>query len=110
MQFNRKFQSLNTYKTNNTGKDVTREFKSFDINVLRYRREKLSDYIQIVPPSVQALTRERELFNRTHQVTSNNLFQLKNGMNNSSSDLEQPLPVEERNEHHHQLRLYQPPG
>lgn len=85
MQFNRKFQSLNTYKTNNTGKDVTREFKSFDINVLRYRREKLSDYIQIVPPSVQALTRERELFNRTHQVTSNNLFQLKNGMNVTTS-------------------------
>lgn len=64
---------------------MTREFKSFDINAVRYRREKLSDYIQIVPPSVQALTRERELFNRTHQVTSNNLFQLKNGMNATTS-------------------------
>ena len=85
MQFNKKFQSLNTYKTNNTGKDVTREFKSFEINAIRYRREKLEDYIQIVPPSVQALTRERELFNRTHQVTSNNLFQLKNGMNVTTS-------------------------
>lgn len=39
MQFNKKFQSLNTYKTNNTGRDVTREFKSFDINATRYRRE-----------------------------------------------------------------------
>lgn len=81
MQFNKKFQSLNTYKTNNTGRDVTREFKSFDINATRYRREKLTDYIRIVPPAVQALNKERELFNRTHQATSNNLFQLKNGMN-----------------------------
>lgn len=34
-----------------------------------------------MPPAVQALNKERELFNRTHQATSNNLFQLKNGMN-----------------------------
>lgn len=39
MHFNKNFQSLNTYKTNNTGQDVTKEFKSFDLNERRYGSE-----------------------------------------------------------------------
>lgn len=81
MHFNKKFQSLNTYKTNNTGQDVTKEFKSFDLNERLYSSEKLTDYIHISSLYPHELNRERELFNTTHQATSNNLFRLKNGLN-----------------------------
>ena len=81
MHFNKNFQSLNTYKTNNTGQDVTKEFKSFDLNERRYGSEKLTDYIHISSLYPHELNRERELFNTTHQVTSNNLSRLKSGLN-----------------------------
>lgn len=81
MHFNKNFQSLNTYKTNNTGQDVTKEFKSFDLNERRYGSEKLTDYIHISSLYPHELNRERELFNTTHQVTSNNLSRLKSRLN-----------------------------
>ena len=81
MHFNKNFQSLNTYKTNNTGQDVTKEFKSFDLNERRYGSEKLTDYIHISSLYPHELNRGRELFNTTHQVTSNNLSRLKSGLN-----------------------------
>lgn len=81
MHFNKNFQTLNTYKTNNIGQDVTKEFKSFDWNARRYSSQKLTDYIRISSLYPHELNRERELFNNTHQATSNNLFRLKNGLN-----------------------------
>ena len=47
MHFNKNFQSLNTYKTNNTGQDVTKEFKSFDLNERRYGKRKTELTISI---------------------------------------------------------------
>lgn len=84
MHFNKHFQSLNTCKTNNTGQDVTKEFKSFDLNERRYRSEGLTDLIRIGSVYPHELSRQRELFNTTCQVTSNNLFKLKNGMSLTS--------------------------
>lgn len=80
MHFNKNFQSLNTYKANNTGLDITKEFKSFDRNERKYSREKLADYIRISSIYPHELNRERELFNTTHQITSNNLFRFKSGL------------------------------
>lgn len=80
MRFNKKFQSLSTYKTNNAGVDVTKELHSFDSRSLQYEEQKLSDYIDITPSYPLELDKSRQVFNRTHQVTSNSLFQSKKGI------------------------------
>ena len=79
MRFTRKSQSLNTLKSNNTGEDTSKELRSFDVNEVRNRRNLLPDYVDVIPPYSMGLNRDRELMNITHQLTSHNLFKLKNG-------------------------------
>ncbi len=78
MRFTKKLQTLNTYKTNNTGSDIARETTSFDIRDFSRRSDRLPDYITVTPPQSLGLKRNRELFNRTHQLTTHNLSKLKN--------------------------------
>lgn len=79
MRFNKKRQSMNTFKTNNTGQDISKELNSFNLNALRNQGKLLSDYIETEPPYSMGLSRNRELLNQTHQVTTHNLFKLNNG-------------------------------
>ncbi|MCD8031171.1 MAG: TonB-dependent receptor [Bacteroides sp.] len=81
MKFTRKLQSLNVYKTNNTGKDIIRQSASFDLKELRNKSHWLPDYITAIPPASLGLERKRELFNRSHLITTNNLTKLKNDFN-----------------------------
>ncbi len=66
MYFGRKFQTLNTYKSNNTGEDVTGEMESL------YRGASgLSEMIGIRIPSTPPLNKERYLNNNIHAVSLN---------------------------------------
>lgn len=79
MRFTRKSQSLNTLKSNNTGEDISKELRSFNINEMKNQRNLLPDYVDVTPPYSMGLHRDRELMNTTHQLTTHNLFKLKNG-------------------------------
>lgn len=64
------FQTMLTYKTNNTGQDISKETTSlFNFDDLESR----SDYIQLSPPTTPNLAESRTLFNRSHAVTLNTL-------------------------------------
>ena len=64
------FQTMLTYKTNNTGQDISKETTSlFSLDDL----EGQSDYIQLSPPTTPHLAESRTLFNRSHAVTLNTL-------------------------------------
>lgn len=79
MRFGKKTQTLNTYKGNNIGKDITQEADIQEIKGListygnRYR---LRDYIQVKPALLIDLNDERVTFNRSHAITTNNLLSL----------------------------------
>lgn len=79
MRFTRKSQSLNTLKSNNTGEDISKELRSFNINEMKNQRNLLPDYVDVTPPYSMGLHRDRELMNTIHQLTTHNLFKLKNG-------------------------------
>ncbi|MDR2148288.1 MAG: hypothetical protein LBE91_17730 [Tannerella sp.] len=79
MRFAPKFQSLNTYKTNNTGQDISRELTDFSIEDFfnsRENRDDLADYIKIETSTVPALEEERSLFNESNILTTNDLLKL----------------------------------
>lgn len=64
------FQTMLTYKTNNTGQDISKETTSlFNFDDLESR----SDYVQLSPPTTPNLAESRTLFNRSHAVTLNTL-------------------------------------
>ena len=64
------FQTMLTYKTNNTGQDISKETTSlFNFDDL----ENQGDYIQLSPPTTPNLAESRTLFNRSHAVTLNTL-------------------------------------
>lgn len=70
MYFARKSQNITTYKTNNTGQDVTKELSSFTSS-LELSPEQ---YTNIQTPSLPDITKKRYLFNNTHAVSINNLI------------------------------------
>ena len=69
----------NTFKTNNIGQDISKELNSFNLNALKNQGRLLADYIETEPPFSMGLSRNRELLNRTYQVTTHHLFKLNNG-------------------------------
>lgn len=79
MRFAKKEQTLNTYKTNNTGDDVTRDFNDFSFESVRGGfglNYALRNFISIKPFVLSELDSRRSRFNRTHAVGTNNLFNL----------------------------------
>ncbi|MDY0211209.1 MAG: hypothetical protein ACOXZJ_03890 [Bacteroidales bacterium] len=70
--FGRKFQTLNTYKTNNTGEDVSGELKSFYGGL-----EATVSQLGILAPGAPAIDRQRYLNNNVHAVSVNTLNVLK---------------------------------
>ena len=67
------FQTMLTYKTNNTGQDISKETTSlFDFDNFASR----GDYISLAPPTTPSLKENRTLFNRSHAVTLNTMKRL----------------------------------
>lgn len=72
MYFARKKQHLSTYKTNNTGKDLSRELRSFTSD-LNLSNEAITSIQMPAPPDI---SKNRYFFNNSHAATVNNLFSL----------------------------------
>lgn len=79
MRFTRKAQSLDTYKSNNIGEDLSRETRVLSLADMissfgnSYR---LSNYISLGPSLISQTDDRRTKFNKTHLVSTNNLWSL----------------------------------
>lgn len=70
------FQNITTFRTNNTGEDLS----SSSIDFFAGRRNTgLSRYVSVGLPGVPSLSEKRTLFNRSFLVSTNSLWKLKNG-------------------------------
>ena len=70
------FQNITTFRTNNTGEDLSSSSTDFFAS----RRETgLSRYVGVTLPGVPSLSDKQTLFNRSFLVSTNNLWKLKNG-------------------------------
>jgi hypothetical protein len=64
------FQTMLTYKTNNTGTDVSRESTSL-FSLDDWLGEQPKDFIELAAPSASGMSNERSLMNRSHAFTAN---------------------------------------
>lgn len=71
MYFGRDFQTIDTYKTNNTGDDVSRELTSFYGGL-----DEASTLLGVHRPTEPSLERERYLDNEIHTVATNAIVKL----------------------------------
>ena len=70
------FQNMTTFRTNNTGENLSSSSTDFFAS----RREtSLSRYVGAALPGVPSLSDKRTLFNRSFLISTNNLLKLKNG-------------------------------
>lgn len=72
MYFARKFQTINTYKTNNTGNDVARELQSFYDGL-----DVASSMLGVHAPTTPSLDKERYLDNEIHTISINTITKIK---------------------------------
>lgn len=72
MYFGRKFQTINTYKTNNSGDDVASELQSFYGGL-----DEASTLLGVHEPTTPSLDKERYLNNNIHTVSVNTITKLK---------------------------------
>lgn len=70
------FQNITTFRTNNTGEDLSASNTDFFAD---RRGTGLSQYISVGLPSVPSLDSKRTLFNRSFLVSTNNLWKLGRG-------------------------------
>ena len=75
MYFSRRFQTINTYKTNNAGDDVARELTDFSDGM-----DPASSLLGVHQPTRPALDQSRYLDNAVHVVTLNTITKLDNGL------------------------------
>lgn len=79
MRFTKKTQSLNTFKSNNVGTDVTREGNllfSDDGSGVLSNNYQLKNYIDVTPDRLTDISDSRVRKNQTHVLTTNNLWAL----------------------------------
>ncbi len=79
MRFKKSSQTLNVYKTNNTGNDVTDETRTLSLGGLSSnfgRDYYLSNKIRVQPHFLSDIDAERVQKNRTHLISTNNLWSL----------------------------------
>ena len=79
MRFTPKTQTLNTFKSNNVGTDIVYETQSFTIDGIRNlfaNKYVLTSYINLNPDFITEMNDNRFRFNKTHMVTTNNLWTL----------------------------------
>lgn len=72
MYFGRRFQTLDTYKTNNSGDDVGRELQSFFDG-----SDAAASLLGVHEPTQPALEKERYLDNQVHSVSANAIVKLQ---------------------------------
>ncbi|MBO5457323.1 MAG: TonB-dependent receptor [Muribaculaceae bacterium] len=65
------FQTITTLKSNNTGTDLRDQVKD---HIYNPKNTSISDYLSLSLPDVPSLKHSRTLFNRSHLVSSNNLW------------------------------------
>ncbi len=70
------FQNITTFRTNNTGENLSSSSTDFFADL---RQTKLSQYVGVGLPGVPSLSDKRTLFNRSFLVSTNSLWKLKNG-------------------------------
>ena len=70
------FQNITTFRTNNTGEDLSSSNMDFFAD---RRGTGLSQYVGVGLPGVPSLSSKRTLFNRSFLFSTNNLWKLKNG-------------------------------
>lgn len=70
------FQNITTFRTNNTGEDLSASNTDFFAD---RRGTGLSQYISVGLPGVPSLDSKRTLFNRSFLVSTNNLWKLGRG-------------------------------
>ena len=70
------FQNITTFRTNNTGEDISSSNTDFFAD---RRGTGLSRYVNIGLPGVPSLDSKRTLFNRSFLVSTNNLWKLGRG-------------------------------
>lgn len=75
MFFGRKFQTLNTYKTNNSGNDVARELTSFYGG-----GSSASSMLSVYNPTTPYLSENRYLDNKIHAVSTNAIAKLNDDL------------------------------
>lgn len=71
-----KFQNITTFRTNNTGEDLSASSSDF---FTESRGTELERYVGIELPHPPSLDERRTLFNRSFLLSTNNLWKLKNG-------------------------------
>lgn len=81
MRFTKTAQSLNTFKSNNVGDDISQEnnmlISDGDIG-LGDQKYELKKYIDVIPDKLTDISENRVLRNRTKTLTTNNLWSLSN--------------------------------
>ncbi|MFW6369965.1 MAG: hypothetical protein ACOC10_02030, partial [Bacteroidota bacterium] len=77
MRFKAKTQTLNIYKSNNTGDALANEIRAFSTgnSMLQFRKGySMQDYIRVSPDNLHQIDDYRSRFNKTHLFSSNNLW------------------------------------
>lgn len=77
MRFKEITQTLNIYKSNNTGDALARETMAFSIDnpISQFRRGYgLQNYISVSPDNLRQIEDYRSRFNKTHLFSTNNLW------------------------------------
>lgn len=77
MYFGRRFQTIDTYKTNNTGDDVSEEVFGSFIGF----SDLVFPVLGVKRPSVPPLGNNRYLDNQTHMVSANSIVRLRGDLN-----------------------------
>lgn len=72
MLFGKKYQNMNTYKTNNTGNNITSELSSF----YEGNPAGTGSFLSVQSPSTPPFAKKRYLLGQTHAISINNLFKL----------------------------------
>lgn len=76
MAFLPDFQNMTTFRSNNTGEDISSSNTDFFAS---RRNTGLNRYVNVALPSVPSLGSKRTLFNRSFLVSTNNLWKLSQG-------------------------------
>lgn len=74
MQMKQSTQNITLYKTNNTGKSLGKEITDF----IGSSENNLSGYINVTEPQTPNLEKKRTLFNRSHLLSTSQLWGMKN--------------------------------
>lgn len=77
MRFKANAQTLNIYKSNNTGDALAHETRAFNIEnpMAQFRRGyNLQNYIRVSPDNLRQIDDYRSRFNKTHLFSTNNLW------------------------------------